>query len=911
MVQFKPYFLGLETPPNPKLTTCQKCFRTTDIDSVGDPTHLTFFEMLGNFSIGDYFKKESTAWAWEYVTKVLKMPPEKLWITIFLDDDEAFHIWRNIGVPEERIVRMGEASNFWGPAGDSGPCGPCSEIHYDLGPKVKCDAERCIPGCDCGRYVEIWNLVFTQYNQDKNGKRTNLPKPNIDTGMGLERLTVIMQNKKSVYETTIFVPLLQHIAKISGKQYGDNSETDLAVRVVAEHSRGITFLIGDGVQPSNEGRGYVLRRLLRRAILFGRKLGLEKAFLAETCGVTIKQMGHVYPELKRREETILKIVEMEEARFRETLTSGLQVIEGILSYRENHSSVIKQLVDFLKSRNSSPENATTILRQHGFVTANAAIGSSVGAEMAFERILNLTSDFLKECEQSDCVTNPARMILSEIAEWNATLSGEEAFKLYDTYGFPVDLTAVVAAERGFTVDINGFESEMEKQRERARASQKFENAEGAGVSRALNVKATVFTGYSSVKQESVILAILAKDTGVSEIELDQDAGIILEATPFYGEMGGQVGDTGEIRTSCGRFVVTDTIRLQDKIVHRGKVVEGVLSVGDKVTAEIDVERRRDIQRNHTATHLLHAALRNSLGEHVEQRGSLVGPDRFTFDFSHLTGLTPVELQNVQRQVNEFVRQNLTVFAEEMPYKEAIKLGVMALFGEKYGEKVRVLRAGKPAVSAELCGGTHVSATGEIGFLYILSEHSVGAGLRRIEGVTGRYAESEMEKFVSSLQTVAGNVGGSLENVVEKVAGKIAESENERRRAESFEKELAKLETESLAEKVETVNGVKIVSAFVSPRHIDILRAMTDMLREKIGTGVIVLGTVYEDKPVFVAAVTPDLTAKGNDAGKIVREVAKVTGGGGGGKPAMAQGSGKDKDRIYEALALVKKLVVNN
>ena len=831
MVQFKPYFLGLETPPNPKLTTCQKCFRTTDIDSVGDPTHLTFFEMLGNFSIGDYFKKEAAAWAWEYVTKLLKIPPEKLWITIFLDDDEAFHIWRGIGVPEDRIVRLGEESNFWGPAGDSGPCGPCSEIHYDLGPKAKCEAEKCVPGCDCGRFVEIWNLVFTQYNQDKNGKRTNLPKPNIDTGMGLERLTVIMQNKKSVYETTIFAPLLQHISTLTGKKYGDEPGSDLAMRVVAEHSRGITFLIGDGVQPSNEGRGYVLRRLLRRAVLFGRRLGLEKAFLAEAAGVTIKQMGHVYPELKKREETIIKIIAMEEAKFSETLSVGLELLGKVMDEAADKKS--------------------------------------------------------------------------------KKISGAAAFKLYDTFGFPVDLTAVVAKERGFNVDMKGFDAEMERQRERARSSQKFENAEGAGVSRALDIKATNFTGYSTRTQDTVILGILVKDKAVSEIELDQEAGLILESTPFYGEMGGQVGDTGEIRGNRGRFVVTDTVRLQDKIVHRGKVVEGVLPVGDKVTAVVEEERRYDIQRNHTATHLLHMALRNVLSEHVEQRGSFVAPDRFTFDFSHLTVLAPEELQKVQRLVNDVVRRDLTVTAEEMPYKEAIKGGVIALFGEKYGEKVRVLRVGKPPVSAELCGGTHVSATGEIGFLYILNEHSVGAGLRRIEGVTGRYAEAAMEKLVSDLRTVAQYVGSSTDNLVEKVACKISEGEMEHRRAESYERELAKIETDSLMNKVEVINGVKVLAAHVSSRHTDVLRDMSDMLREKLSSGVIVLGTVYEDKPAFVAAVTPDLVSKGMDAGKIVREVAKVAGGGGGGKPNLAQGSGKDKLQLDTALQLVSKLVQNH
>ncbi|MBI2847672.1 MAG: alanine--tRNA ligase [Chloroflexi bacterium] len=842
MVQFKPYFLGQATPPAPRLASCQKCFRTTDIESVGDPTHLTFFEMLGNFSIGDYFKKEAIAWAWEFVTQHLKLPTDRLWITIFLDDDEAFRHWREIGVPEQRIVRLGEKDNFWGPAGDSGPCGPCSEINYDLGFDFGCGKPTCAPGCECKRFSEIWNLVFTQYNQDKNGNRTPLPKPNIDTGMGLERVAAIMQGKTSVYETDLFAPLLDSISKLSGKKYGavvrpgspQGEETNHAMRVVAEHSRGIAFLIGDGVLPSNEGRGYVLRRLLRRAALFGRRLGLDKPFLSEIALTTIKQMGHVYPELVQRRDTIVRVTEMEEARFRETLNTGLELL--------------------------------------GQITDEA------------------------------------------MAKGQNKVSGREAFKLYDTYGFPVELTAEIARGRGLSVDMEGFEREMKKQRERARASHKFEiGGKGpAGVARQLDIKSTAFVGYATTRHESTVVGILLDGSSVNELKQGQEAGVILEATPFYGEMGGQIGDTGEIMGSSGRFLVTDTVRLTPGIIlHQGRVAEGILTIGDKVEAVVDEGRRHDIARNHTATHLLQMALRQVAGEHIQQRGSLVAPDRFTFDFSHLTALTPEEVLEAQRIVNEKVRQNLPVYDEELPYKQAIKEGVIALFDEKYGDVVRVLRIGRPAVSAELCGGTHVNTTGEIGFFHIIGEHSIGSGLRRIEALTGRQAEAHMEKYLLDLRAIARDVGATLENVREKLSGVITEHEAEHRRVETLERELARREAEALLSRAEAVNGIRMVSARVSSQRIDILREMGDVLRDKLGSGIIVLGTIFEDKPAFIAAVTPDLVGKGYDAVKIVKEVAKVTGGGGGGKPTMAQAGGRDRNKLDEALKLVEKIVARH
>ncbi|MBA7500425.1 Alanine--tRNA ligase [subsurface metagenome] len=552
MVQFKPYFLGEASPPNPRLASCQKCFRTTDIESVGDPSHLTFFEMLGNFSIGDYFKQEAISWAWEFVTQHLGLPPQRLWITIFLDDDESFRYWQKLGVPEERILRFGEEDNFWGPAGDSGPCGPCSEIHYDFGEEFGCGKPSCAPNCDCGRFSEIWNLVFTQYNQDKEGQRTLLPKPNIDTGMGLERTAAVMQGKTSIYETDLFASLIDNTSKFIGKNYGSDTEVDKAMRVVVEHGRALTFLIADDVRPSNEGRGYVLRRLLRRAALFGRRLGLEKPFLNQIAGATVGSMAKVYPELQQRQDFIYQVVGTEEAQFRETLNTGLELLDGIIE--------------------------------------KASIKKS------------------------------------------KRIPGDEAFKLYDTHGFPVELTMEIAAGHGLSVNLEGFEKEMEKQRERARSARDVTIV--SAIPPIVVISGPAFVGYQKLLCKSTIAWLLTGNKMIDRIEKGQEASLVLQQdTPFYAEMGGQVGDTGEIRGATGRFLVTNTVRIPpDIIVHQGHVTEGSLNVGDEVEAEVDRERRLDIARNHTATHLLQAALRQVLGEHVQQRGSLVAPDRFRFDF---------------------------------------------------------------------------------------------------------------------------------------------------------------------------------------------------------------------------------------------------------------------------------------
>lgn len=827
MVQIKPYFMGLEAPPSRRLASCQKCFRTTDIDSVGDSKHLTFFEMLGNFSIGDYFKKEAILWAWDFVTKYLKLPEERLWITIYLDDDEAFACWREVGVPAGRILRFGEEDNFWGPVGDSGPCGPCSEIHYDLGEEFGCGRPECKPNCDCGRFSEIWNLVFTQYNQDLSGQRTPLPKPNIDTGMGLERTLAAIQGKSSLYETDLFSPLVDHICQLSGKEYGRDKNTDRAIRIVAEHSRGIAFLIANGVMPSNEGRGYVLRRILRRASLFGRKLALNDPFLNEMAQVVISTMSHIYPELIDKRNSVTDITNAEEEKFIAALDTGLNLVEKL--------------------------------------TGEA------------------------------------------IAQSRKGLTSKEVFRLYDTYGFPPELTAEIAREKGLSIDWEGFQAEMEKQREKARISMRGTSS--------LKVRATVigtqtdFVGYEECSSRSKVCDLVINENPAETVAEGGQVDIILDKTPFYGEMGGQVGDSGEISSQKGKVAIVNTIRTaSDVIVHQGEVVEGSISVDDEVEAKVDSARRLDIARNHTATHLLQAALRQIVDRHIEQKGSLVEPERFRFDFSHLGEITEEQLNEIQGQVNEWIRQNLRAEARVLPHKQAIAEGAIALFEEKYGEEVRMLEIGEPAISKELCGGTHVSSTGEIGMFLITNESSIGTGLHRIEAGTGRKAESLIESRLAALQSVAKEVECSLEEVPGKVSTLINELEGERKRVLSLERELSRRMAEDLTGQAEQVSGVTVLVAKVLPLSMPILREMGDILRDRLRSAIVVLATVHNGKPNFLAMVTSDLIARGFHAGDLVNQVAKVAGGGGGGKAAMAQAGGKDVAKIDEALKLVYKLV---
>jgi len=891
--------------------------------------------MLGNFSVGEYFKEEAIFWAWEFVTEYLKLSPERLWATVYLDDDAAFNYWREVGIPAERILRFGKEDNFWGPAGDSGPCGPCSEIHYDLGEEVGCGRPECKPNCTCGRFSEIWNLVFTQYDQSPDGSRTPLPKPNIDTGMGIERTAAAVQGKSSVYETDLFLPFIQRICQLTNKRYGENSETDRAIRIIAEHGRGIPFLIADGVLPSNEGRGYVLRRVLRRASLFGRRLGLDKPFLNEAAGVVISQMGDIYPELVSNRDLIKEVIEAEEVSFQQALPVGMGILEGTViglreelidyfpKFREPFREALSQrdLIDLTHGVESAIEHFHRDCRAWWHVLR---IGQRDAVQESLELIDKRLASLKKIISDYDPFSAPHAFDILKQTLWEGVkrleqdvervaknLTGFEVFILHDTYGFPQELTAEIAKEKGFSIDWEGFQAEMEKQRERARMATGVATY-GADVSiAAAKLMLTEFVGYEATSCQAKLLGLRVegcpKETAFRGDEVD----IILNKTPFYGEMGGQVGDTGEINSQRGKVAVTNTVRgPSDVIVHRGKVIEGSVSTGDEVEAKVDVARRLDIARNHTVTHLLQAALRQILSDRVSQKGSLVEPDRLRFDFSWLAAITEEQFAEIQRWINEKIRQNLLLKTKEVPYKQAIAEGAIALFEEKYGEQVRVVEVGEPAISKELCGGTHVKATGEIGFFLITGESSIGTGLRRIEAATGRAAESLVEGHLSALQNTAKEVGSSIDEVRDKVRSLVSELEVERKKSLSLERELSRRVAESLLQQTEQVNEVTVLAAKVLPLTMPILREMGDILRDKLKSAIVVLATVYNGKPNFLAMVTPDLVAKGFHAGDIVRQVAKVTGGGGGGKASMAQAGGKDIAKLDKALNLVKSIVAS-
>jgi alanyl-tRNA synthetase len=835
MVQIKPYFLGIEVPPNPRLASCQKCFRTTDIDSVGDNKHLTFFEMLGNFSVGDYFKKEAIGFGWEFVTQRMKLPADKLWVTVYLDDDEAFAIWKGIGVPENRIVRLGDKENFWGPAGDSGPCGPCSEIHYDFGIGHGCGKPGCDPSCSCERFSEIWNLVFMQFNQDAKGNRTRLPKPNIDTGMGLERMVAVYNGHATVYDTDLFAPLIGKISKIAGATLGKDDATDRYIRVIAEHSRGVAFLIADGLLPSNEGRGYVLRRLLRRACFLGRKLGLRKPFMGEMARAVIEKMGTVYPELLGNQKLILGIIKNEEEKFNDTLDAGINLCE-------------KAIAD-------------------------------------------------AKAQKSSCLLD------------------EDVFRFWDTYGFPLELSAEIAQDHGLTVNRAGFEAEMAKQRERARAKHKFagDKTDADIIARlGPSLKLTEFTGYEQLSFTSRVVQIIDEESAqlVERAGEGKAVALVLDRTPFYGEMGGQVGDTGKLSSKAGQIDINAARSFASGgIVLSGRVTKGSISVGDVVEAVVDENRRMDIARNHTATHILQAVMRNVLGSHVSQRGSMVAPERLRFDFTHLSGISREEVEAIQRGVNEIIRKDLPVDTGTCSYDEATREGAMAIFEEKYGDTVRVVRIGEPRVSAELCGGTHVKATGEIGYFLITSEASIGAGLRRIEAVTGSGAGALINERLAILDRLAVDLKVSYQELPAKIAH-LGESLNSSSKTIlSLQRELSKHEVAGLIkEHVKDIKGVKVLVARVPSTPMASLMEMGDLLKTELQSGVVVLATVYDDKPCFIGMATPDIVSRGVHSGKLIKKVSEIAGGSGGGKPEMAQAGAKDKEKINEALQAVPKFI---
>ena len=839
MVQFKPYFSGESTPPNRRLTSSQKSFRTVDIDEVGDNTHLTMFEMLGNFSIGDYFKDGAMEMAIDCLEEAMGLPRERFAATVHEADDDAFELWQKHGIPAERIYRFGDKDNWWGPAGDEGPTGPCAELHYDFGDKRPgCGLDDCGPNCTnvvpetgevCQRYVELWNLVFMQYYHNPDGSRPPLPSTGIDTGMGLERLVTVMQDAQSVYETDLFAPIIKKIEEVSGKGYESDPDTKYAVRVVAEHARSATFLIADGVVPGNEGRGYVLRRVIRRAIRHGRRLGLEAEFLGELARVVVHKMGASYPELRSHQEFVLTVLELEEKRFQQAFQNGYAILTDAMTQGE-------------------------------------------------------------------------------------VLHGEVVFRLWDTYGFPVEMTQEIAREEGMEVDIAGFEREMEAQRKRARATAQF-GGDRAKIRlyESLGVGATRFLGYEQLSASSVVVGLIAKGRVFSEGE-EADEGdeveVALLETPFYAEGGGQVGDMGQLAGPNGRIDVHDTqMVMPGLIVHFGVVTQGVVALGDSVDASVDPVRRQDTARNHTATHMLHAALRQVLGAHVRQAGSLVAPDRLRFDFSHVEPMTADEVEQVQWMVNERVRQNVQVHKGEDSYTSAIERGALAFFGDKYEDTVRLVEiANGEAFSFEVCGGTHVERTGELGAVYILGESSIGAGMRRIEAVSGRGAERTVRERFSVADDTASRLQTTVLETPVRTQSLLDELDDLRHRNEALERKLSLQSAEGLLDLKQDVDGVSVLAQKVSASNVDALREIGDWLRDKLGSGVVVLGSVVNDQPVLVAMVTADLVATGLNAAEIARGAAKAIGGGGGGRPDVAQAGGRRADKLDEALALVPDLV---
>ncbi len=834
MQQMTPFFLGLETPPAERLVTVQKCFRTVDIDEVGDESHCTFFFMLGNFSVGDYFKRQSLAWSWEFLTETLGIPAARLYPTVHPDDEESFAIWRDeIGVPAGRIGKL--ADNWWGPVGPSGPNGPDSEIYFDLGPDFD-DGTGLGPG-DNARYLEVWNNVFMQYMQADDGSRAPLPRQHVDTGMGLERLAMVMQGVGSVYDTDLYRPIIDRAAALSGTVYGVDQEADRALRIIADHARGGTFLIADGVLPGNEGRAYVLRRILRRAIRAGRLLGLEKPFLAEMAGVVVEQFGHHHPELRDRRGQIDRTLAHEEASFGRTLVAGLGRFQTLVTELER--------------------------------------GGGEGETVA------------------------------------RTLPGEEAFKLYDTYGFPFDLLVEVAREHGLGVDQAGFDAALAAQRAASRggAAQAFKDASRARAELYVGLGGgrTEFLGYDDVAADARIVAVVGPDGALEEAEAGQPVEVILDRTPFYGEAGGQVGDTGTIRTETGVIDVDDTHRPTPELfVHRGTVAEGFVRAGEAARAEIDAGRRQAIRRNHTATHLLHRALRLVLGEETHQAGSLVAPDRLRFDFTSLDVPRPEQLRRVAEIVNHEVLKDTPVETAVKPYQEAVADGAMALFGEKYGETVRVVAV--EAFSRELCGGTHVRRLGEIGPFQVVAEGSVAAGVRRIEAVTGAEAVERMLSQGRLLEETARELRVAWPELPAQVGalqGRIRGLERELEQARGW---LAGARVGDLLAAAVAVDGTRVLASRVEADSKDALRQLGDRLRDKLDSGVIVLGSVIDGRPSLLSMVTPDLVKRGVRAGDVVREAATLIDGRGGGRPDLAEAGGKDPAKLDEALAAVAGIV---
>lgn len=823
MAPLKPYFTGQEIPPRRRVTTCQKCIRTGDVENVGKTArHGTFFEMLGNFSFGDYFKNEAIEWSWEFLTEVVGLDPDRLYPSIYEEDEEAFEIWnKKMGIPAERIFRFGKADNFW--EHGSGPCGPCSEIYYDRGEKYGCGNPDCTVGCECDRYMEIWNNVFTQFDNDGHGHYSELEQKNIDTGMGLERLASVVQDVDSIFDVDTLKALRDHICRLADTEYGKDAQADISIRVITDHTRSVTFMISDGIMPSNEGRGYVLRRLLRRACRHGRLLGIEGSFIPELAQTVIEGSKDGYPELEEKKDFILKVIAKEEDQFNKTIDQGL----GIL----------------------------------------------------------------------------AEMTAKMEAEQTTTLSGADAFKLYDTYGFPIDLTKEILEEKGMQVDEEGFHASMEVQRKTARAARGETNYMGADVTVYESIDPSItstFVGYENLAWKSPI-TVLTSDTEIVEALSDGQRGTVFaEETPFYATSGGQEADTGIIRTAEGEFKVEDTVKLLGgKIGHVGVVIKGMIKTGDQAELCVNAEKRALSARNHSATHLLQKALRTVLGTHVEQAGSSVNEDRLRFDFSHFSAMTAEELQKVEEIVNEQIVAGLPVKVENMPIEEARKTGAQALFGEKYGDVVRVVNMGD--YSIEFCGGTHVKNTNEIMAFKILSESGVAAGVRRIEALTSKGLIRYYDNLEKKLNEAAKVLKATPDNLAEKIAHLTAENKVLHSEVESLKSKLAQDAMGDVMDQVQEIKGVKLLAAEVDGVDMNGLRDLGDQLKEKLGEGVVVLASGNDGKVSLMVTATDAAMKQGAHAGNLVKAIAGLVGGGGGGRPNMAQAGGKNPAGIQEAL----------
>ena len=830
MAPLKPYFTGAEIPPRTRVSTCQKCIRTGDIENVGKTArHGTFFEMLGNFSFGDYFKKEAIAWSWEFLTEVVGLDPERLYPSVYLEDDEAFDIWnKEIGIPAERIFRFGKEDNFW--EHGAGPCGPCSEIYYDRGEKYGCGKEGCTVGCECDRYMEVWNNVFTQFENDGNGNYETLKQKNIDTGMGLERLAVIVQDVDSIFDVDTICSLRNLVCEIAGKEYGKEYNDDVSIRLITDHIRSATFMISDGIMPTNEGRGYVLRRLIRRAARHGRLLGIQGNFLAKLSAEVINGSKDGYPELEEKKNFIFKVLTNEENQFNKTIDQGLRIL----------------------------------------------------------------SDMEEEMK----------------AAGEKTLSGENAFKLYDTYGFPLDLTKEILEEKGYGIDEKGFQAAMEEQRVKAREAREVTNYMGADATVYDEIDASVtteFVGYEHLSFDSEVTVLTTENEIVASLMEGQKGTVFVKETPFYATMGGQEGDTGVIETENGRFVVEDTIKLRGgKFGHVGHMESGMLSKGETASLKVNTSARRDTEKNHSATHLLQKALKTVLGTHVEQKGSLVTPDRLRFDFAHFQAMTPEEIEKTEALVNEQIQAGLSVTTDVMDIEEAKKSGAMALFGEKYDQKVRVVSMGD--FSKELCGGTHVSNTSSIMLFKILSESGIAAGVRRIEALTGNAVLEYYKKQEALLQEASRALKANSGEILEKISHLQEEVKTLQSENESLKSKMAQGSLGNVMDKVVEVEGVKLLAAKVEGVDMNGLRDLGDSLKEKLGEGVVLLAAVNGGKVNLLAMATEEAQKAGAHAGNLVKAAAAIVGGGGGGRPNMAQAGGKNPEKADEAVKAAAEIL---